>query len=74
MRYLPDSQYEGFPCSYVAAGCAYEAVTGRPFPEQMPGSYSAAGVFNGKYRKMYCLRIWAFPVCGQRRLLVIFRE
>ena len=43
MRYLPDSQYEGFPCSYVAAGCAYEAVTRKPFPEQMPDGLKEDG-------------------------------
>ena len=51
MRYLPDSQYEDFPCSYVAAGCAYEAVTkiiARESPRLKPWDESAGAWTKGK--------------------------
>lgn len=36
MRYEPDAKYNGMPCSYVGAGCAYEDVTKKDFDLPLP--------------------------------------
>lgn len=36
MRIEPESKYMGFPCSYVATGCAYEDMTGGVFRPDLP--------------------------------------
>ena len=33
---IPEKKYIGFPCSYVAAGCAYEDITSKDFEPDLP--------------------------------------
>ncbi len=45
---IPNKKYEGYPCSYVGAGCAYEDIKKKEFKEELPESLSKEGYLSLK--------------------------
>lgn len=53
MRQNPLEKYMGMPCSYVAAGCAYENIEKRPFTRPLPETLRPDGYLTLKEMNRY---------------------
>lgn len=79
MRINPPDKYHKTPCSYVAAGCAYEDIYKRPFNEPMPNGLKWDGWLTledqNKYiRKLFPVRKKEYFKRGERIKLKDFLE
>lgn len=60
MRTEPAGRYQNLPCSYVGAGCAWEALYNTPFAQPLPDGLRKNGYLPLKAMDAYLRRL--FPI------------
>lgn len=77
MRFEPHPKFNGYPCSYVGTGCAYENIYGEQFPHPLPpglkgDGYATLETENKYLRSIMPVRKKQYFKRGERPLLKDF--